>query len=197
MLRPGSNSPEDDRYTHGLLERLRAGDSEAGNELFAVHRERLLRAMRHALRPEMRGVLDEEELVQATLHKAVARLEGFEWRGKGAFLAWLVNMAVNRLRDEAKRRRVASHGSSSAVLAAVAAREGTPSEAAVRREEQDLLERGMDQLEELDRTLIINRKILEQDYQSLAVDLRMTEGAVRMRVHRAMNQLTRWVEQHS
>ena len=196
MVSTSPNDPEDERYTHGLLLRLQSGDTDAANELFAVHRERLLRAIRHNLAPEKRFALDEEELVQATLHKALGRLGQFTWRGKGAFLAWLVRMAVNLMRDEL-RRTPPGRENARDVLANTPVIQDTPSEAATSQEEQLLLERALDQLEELDRSLIVNRKILKQDYRSLAEDMNMTEGAVRMRVHRVMNRLTRWVELHS
>src|SRR5687767_7751011 len=95
---------EAQQSTRGLLGRIRAGDRRALELLFTVHRERLSRALRMRLAPHGQATIDLEELIQETLLVACIRLESFVWRGEGAFLAWIVQIAMHKATDEARRR---------------------------------------------------------------------------------------------
>jgi RNA polymerase sigma-70 factor (ECF subfamily) len=191
---------ESERHTFGLLERLRSGDQSAASELLSFQGDRLRRAIRARLPRESRHIVDEEEILQETICRALQNLERFEWRGKGAFLAWLVGIAVNTLREDAARtiargpvgeiQAVESEGLEHFVVSD----SQTPSRIVERLEDREFLEDALDRLDEEERTLIVRRQILEQDYVTLAEDLGITEGAVRTRVSRAMSKLARWVE---
>jgi len=191
---------ESERYTFGLLERFRSGDRSAAAELLSSQGERLRKAIRARLPKDSRFLVDEDEVLQETICRALQSLSRFEWRGKGAFLAWLVGIAVNTLREEAVRG--ASRGSPGRLpsrdsddLEHVAESDSrSPSRIAERLEDWHFLEDALDRLDEEERTLIVRRQILEQDYQTLAEDFGITEGAVRTRVSRAMSKLARWIE---
>lgn len=190
---------ESERYTFGLLERLRSGDQTAATELLSVQGERLRRAIRARLPRESRFLVDEEEILQETVCRALQNLARFEWRGKGAFLAWLVGIAVNALREEAARAGarapIGEFRAPDSDLDHVPGSDSrTPSRIVERLEDWQFLEDALDRLDEEERTLIVRRQILEQDYLTLAEDLGITEGAVRTRVSRAMSKLARWVE---
>ena len=201
MHEPGTR--ESERYTFGLLERLRSGDHAAASELLTAQGERLRRAIRARLPRDSRFLVDEEEILQETLCRALQNLSRFEWRGKGAFLAWLVGIAVNALREEATRTGIRRSVADSETTVAdhlerVAGSESqTPSRIAERLEDWQFLEDALDRLDEEERALIVRRQILEQDYITLAEDLGITEGAVRTRVSRAMSKLARWVERRA
>jgi RNA polymerase sigma-70 factor (ECF subfamily) len=190
--------PERERYTHGLLQRLLAGERAAGEELVRAHYEPLRRAVRPCFGRDLRGLLDEEELLQRTFLSALGSLERFEWRGQGAFLAWLKGIALNQLRAELGRRpgreRAAGGGEESAAVDAAPGREATPSQAASSREEEQRIEDALHALGEEDRELVVNRRLLGQDYASLAADLGISEGAVRTRLSRALNRMTVFLE---
>lgn len=108
----GGSAPRDRRLesTASLLVRSRAGDSSAREELAG----RYIMALRHfahgRLPSRARGMVDTDDLVQNTVTKALNHLERFEPRGEGAFLAYLRQILVNQIRDEARRcaRRPAS-----------------------------------------------------------------------------------------
>jgi RNA polymerase sigma-70 factor (ECF subfamily) len=189
-------SPEEEQSTLGLLERMRSGDRAAGDLLFRQHRARLMRALRARLVPEARFVVEREELVQETIRKALLSIDRFQWRGQGAFLAWLLQIATNTLQDLVRREAAGPLGRSldDSPIHALAHESGTPAAAAARSEELLLLERALDHLEEVERDAIVRRKILGQDYPSLAEDLGLSEGAARTRVSRAMAELTRWAQ---
>jgi RNA polymerase sigma factor (sigma-70 family) len=89
--------------TIALLDRARRGEEEA-RERLACRFLPLLRRWAHGrLPPRARGPLDTDDLVQVALMKALERLETFESRGEGAFLAYLRRILLNALRDELRR----------------------------------------------------------------------------------------------
>ena len=194
---------ESERYTFGLLEKLRSGDQAAAGELLSVQGDRLRRAIRARLPRESRYLVDEEEILQETVCRALQNLSRFEWRGKGAFLAWLVGIAVNALREEATRLGVRGPVADNQTMETdrldqVAVSESqAPSRIVERLEDWKFLEDALDRLDDEERGLIVRRQILEQDYVTLAEDLGITEGAVRTRVSRAMSKLARWVEKRA
>lgn len=191
-------SVEEEQSTLGLLERMRSGDRAAGEALFRQHRTRLLRALRARIAPEARFLVEREELVQETLFKALSSLDRFRWRGQGAFLAWLLQIATHKLQDLLRREAGGPierlDAASAERIADLASDSGTPSAAAARTEQMELLELALDRLPEVERDAIVRRKILGQDYASLADDLGLSEGAARMRVSRAMAELSRRVQ---
>lgn len=191
--------PEDpaaERHTRGLLERLLAGDRAAAETLFEIHREPLRRAIRPYFGRELRGVLDEDELLQRTYLRALLSIERFEWRGRGAFLAWLKGIALNLLRKElAAREAMGREVEGGDELAQRApGREGTPSEAAMLREKEERLEDALHALSEEERELVTARLFLGQDYASLAADLGISEGGVRTKYSRALSRISRYLE---
>lgn len=198
MVEQRNPFPEDERYTHGLLQRLLAGDRAAGEELVRAHYEPLRRAVRPYFGRELRRVLEEEELLQRAFLRALGSLERFEWRGKGAFLAWMKGIALNQVRAELARRggheRAPGDEEAEPLVERLPGREGTPSQALALREEEQRIEDALLSLSEEERELVTNRKLLGQDYASLAEDLGISEGAVRTKLSRALNRMTVYLE---
>ena len=62
------------------------------------------------------------------------------------------------------------------------------------QEQVELVERALGVLDELARNLVVSRRMLGQDYRSLALDHGISEGAVRMRLSRALNRMSRAIE---
>ena len=84
--RPGGSAGAagDVESTFNLIERARAGDSEALDRLFARHRKPLQRWASGRLPKWARDIADTEDLVQETLLQTFKRIEGFEPRRVGA-----------------------------------------------------------------------------------------------------------------
>ena len=62
---------DEDGRTAELLERAAQGDREALDELFRMHRERLLLMVRMRLHPRMRGRVDASDVVQEACLEAM------------------------------------------------------------------------------------------------------------------------------
>lgn len=86
-----------------LIARARAGDTPAGQRLLARLLPVLRRWARHRFPAKLRDARDTEDLVQDVLLRAFRRIDSFENRGEGAFLAYLRQILLNAVKDEARR----------------------------------------------------------------------------------------------
>jgi len=195
--------------TPGLLDRLRKGDSTAATELFALHSARLHLAVRLTFPHELRRLLDEDDIVQAVMIKAMRNLPGFSYTSPGSFRRWLLTIAGNAIRDEIKfhrsaRRdhRRAEHLESAAdndgaVGERIAARQTTPSQHAMGNEAVRRLEGGLDALSADDRELLIDHLVIELDLDAIAAKHGRTREAVRVAIHRARARLAAFFDRGS
>src|SRR5688572_18670401 len=101
---PSSLSPGPDS-TFELIRRVRAGDREALDRLFARHLAPLRRWASGRLPRGVRDLADTDDLVQDTLLKTLKTMEGFEPRRVGALQAYLRQAVLNRVRDEFRHKR--------------------------------------------------------------------------------------------
>lgn len=92
--------------TTELLAQVRAGDQEALERLLRTYGPLLTRWAHGRLPATSRGLSDTEDLVQITLIRVLGKLETFEVRHPGAFLAYLRRGLLNNLRNEIRH---ASH----------------------------------------------------------------------------------------
>src|SRR5262245_32467090 len=100
---PSAPRGTDPSTSLSLLERARAGDSTALNDLLARYVPRLERWPSGRLPGWARDLCDTHDLVQDTLIRAFKGLDRFEPRGDGAIGAYLRQAVLNRLRDEIRR----------------------------------------------------------------------------------------------
>lgn len=101
---PGQPNPLENTAT--LLLRVRMGDDAARERLFARYLPVLRRWAHHRLPRSARDLRDTDDLVQDTLLGALRRLDQFEHRGEGAFLAYLRQILLNAIRDGLRRTAV-------------------------------------------------------------------------------------------
>jgi RNA polymerase sigma-70 factor (ECF subfamily) len=88
-----SNSEEINK----LIERMRAGDPEAINQLFAHYRQQLVGMLRGRLDERLRGRLDASDVVQDALREATRRLGGYLASEPVPFGLWLRQIALDHL----------------------------------------------------------------------------------------------------
>lgn len=86
-----------------LVDRLKHGDLQAREQLFARCLP-LLRQWAHGRLPAYaRDLTDTNDLVQVTLIRALNRIDDFRVEQRGSFLAYLRSILLNALRDEIRR----------------------------------------------------------------------------------------------
>jgi len=176
--------------TRSLLEEARSGNEQAVDLLFERYLPFLRRWARGRLPGWARGVADTDDLVQDTLLRTLRNLDHFEYQREKAFLSYLCQGALNRVRDEirsARRRPVVEDTASQ-----LPAREPSPIEQVVGAETLARYESARDGLKPADREAAFARIELGLDYREIAELLgKPTPDAARMAVTRALVRLAR------
>jgi RNA polymerase sigma-70 factor (ECF subfamily) len=175
--------------TATLLELARAGDEAARDRLLARYLPLLRRWARGRLPGYARGAVDTDDLVQITLLRALKRLDAFEPRREGAFLAYLRRILLNRIRDQIRHAGTvpATEPVSSGVL------DPAPSqiERAVGRERLEAYERALACLPDRQQEAIILRVEMGLSHRDIAEALGCASAnAARMFVARAIVRLS-------
>jgi RNA polymerase sigma-70 factor (ECF subfamily) len=186
---PDQPAPADDP-TSDLLDRARAGDDEALNQLFARHIPRLKRWASGRLPRWARDIADTTDLVHDTVIVAIKHLDRFEARGDGALQAYLRQGIINRVRNEL--RKLAARGAAATLDTGVADEGTSPLDAAIAQQALDRYDEGLDRLTPDEREAVISRLEFGLSYAELAEALgKPTANAARMTVVRALTKLAR------
>jgi RNA polymerase sigma-70 factor (ECF subfamily) len=182
--------------TQTLLQRIRAGEASARDQLLSRYLP-LLRAWAHGRLPAgARGMADTDDLVQITLIRALNRLEAFEYRHEGGFLAYLRHSVLNAVRQEIRRaRRKPVDGpvgdSQPDLLESVTAR-------VIRRETMEHYEQALMELTEDQREAVMLRLEFGLSYPEVAEALgKPSANAARMLVVRGLVTLAELMAPHA
>jgi RNA polymerase sigma-70 factor (ECF subfamily) len=144
-----------------------------------------------------------EDIVQSVFSKLAVKLRAGEYVEEGKFEAYLFRVAMNRIRDEGRRRSrsrefvtnlEATRNSGEQVEPPVAdPLSGSPADHAARRtqeqHEHNLLREALAQLPEADREVIELRHHGGMSFQQLSLVLEEPIGTILARHHRALRKL--------
>ena len=185
---PKTAAPGSVDLTADLLDRARAGDEAALNELFERHLPTLRRWAHGRLPRWARDIADTTDLVQETILETLKRLDRFENRGDGALQAYLRQAVMNRIRNEL--RKVAIRGASQTLDSAVQDEGTSPLDAAIAHEVMDRYDAALQRLKPEEREAVISRVEFDLSYGELAEVLgKPSPNAARMAVVRALVRL--------
>lgn len=173
-----------------LLDRIRAGDGTAREQLFRRVLPALHRWAHRRLPPGARDLADTADLVQVTVGRALARLEHFEHRGEGAFLGYLRQILLNVIRDE--YRRAARGPRREALDETMAGPARSLLDRTIDRDALERYERALAALGEEARKAVLLRVEFGYSHQRIAEAIgKPSADAARMTVARAMVELAR------
>jgi RNA polymerase sigma-70 factor (ECF subfamily) len=82
-----------------LIDRAVHGDQAALERLMLAHYDELARRVEQRLPRSLQSVVGADDIVQSTYAQVFAKIDQYEHRDDGSFLAWLLAIAENRLRD--------------------------------------------------------------------------------------------------
>ena len=167
------------------MERCKRGDEVAWKELVELtHREVYTLCLRILNDPS-----DAAEATQDAYLKAWRGLRGF--RGDAQFTTWLYrvasNAAISKHRSR-RRRRVYEVGAEDELLSAMPAAGSVEGTAEVRRDVQEL-EGAIRALPDHYRSAVVLRDVYGLSIEEIAKELKITETAAKVRVHRARKKL--------
>jgi RNA polymerase sigma-70 factor (ECF subfamily) len=195
---------ETDDDTDRLLADVVRGDADARRRLLDGHRGRLLRAIARRLDRRLAARLDASDVVQDVLAEADRRLDDYAARRPLPFYPWLRHLADERLAAlhrrhvKARRRSVEreqplawplSHESATALADRLIDRGSRPGSRVVRDELRRQVHAALAQLSDADRAVLVLRHLEQRPTAEVARLLGSTDGAVRVRVVRALARL--------
>lgn len=146
----------------------------------------------------LRNEAEAEDAAQETAIKVYRNLHNF--RGDSQFRTWVLSIARNealgRLRREESRREdsleaLTDDQSGDYTPAFLTSWREVPTEALERKELGDILRKAIDGLPVIYRNVLLLRDIEEMDVRETAAALGITEGTVKVRLHRARALLQR------
>ena len=176
--------------TSVLIARIQAGHHEAREILYARYLPLLKRWARHRLPQGARDLRDTDDLVQDTLLRTLTRLQSFEDRGEGAFLAYLRQGLLNAVRDDLRRATARPHRvdlDDSLLDPATSTLDRL-----IGRDQLERIERGLGKLTPEQREAILLRIEFGFSHQQVAEALgKPSANAARMTVARALLELAR------
>ncbi|MCB1560203.1 MAG: sigma-70 family RNA polymerase sigma factor [Xanthomonadales bacterium] len=174
--------------TATLLAHVRAGDEGARERLCATYLPMLRRWASGRLPAQARDLAETDDMVQITLMRALNRIDEFQPRHEGAFLAYLRQIMLNNIRAEI--RRVASLPPRSELVQEPPANAPELADQMAQLQLMEQYEAALEQLGESQREAVMLRVEFGFSYAEIAQALNIpSANAARMCVCRALEKL--------
>ena len=190
----------DSTVTQALLEKVRAGDAAALEQLFARHRPYLRRVIEARLDRKLSARVDASDVIQETQLDAARRIEKFLDLGSTPFKVWLRKTAHERLLDIRRRHVGAARRSvereteladrTALEFAQLLTRSASTPSRLVSKEELVLrVRRAVAELPAVDREILLMRTLEGLSYSEVGYILDIDPDAARKRHGRALMRL--------
>lgn len=168
---------------NALMLNVKNGNLDHLGLLFERHHRALLGFLFH-----MTGHKEQsEDMVQTVFYRMLKYRHTF--RGDGEFRTWMYHLARNVVHDHGRTQK-RSVKEAELVEGVMDISGGADADENLRRKQDQLmLRQALNQLSEESREILVLSKFQELRYQEIASILDISEGAVKVRVHRAMSQL--------
>lgn len=177
-----------------VVRRAQEGDVSAYEVLVKTHQHRVLAVVGGILR----GSEDVEDVAQQTLAKAFFSIKRFDFRS--AFGTWLYKIAVNECWDHLRKKKVRrlvyeSDLSEEQLRKLDAVPESSfgghrhREDASRRVEQQQILERLMEELDERDQTMLVMKEVEGFSVEEIGEILGLNVNTVKVRLFRARDRL--------
>ena len=166
------------------LQRAAGGDEDAWRTIIERYSGRVFGLIRYQC-----GNADlAEEITQSVFCTMAEKIVGYTESGR--FESWLFRIAINRLRDEMRRRkRHARPVEEEKLIGMAGAIEVEPDRDDARRQDTGALREAMAQLPEADQRIVYLRHYGELSFRQIADILDQPLGTVLARQHRALKKL--------
>ncbi len=166
-----------------LIRAAGGGDEDAWTRLVDLYARRVFALARsRRMSPEMA-----EEITQSVFATVATKLTAGEYTERGRFESWLFRVAMNRVRDEVRRRKRQAAPTEPGAFALDEAPESTPTGGD--REELSRLRLAMEELGEADREIVELRHHAQMSFKQIAEQLGEPMGTLLARHHRALKKL--------
>ncbi|WP_250847077.1 sigma-70 family RNA polymerase sigma factor [Aquisphaera insulae] len=189
--------------TQDLLERTRLGEASARNELLELHPCDVHRTIHSRLDRRLASQVDVSDVVQEVLIEANRRLDTYLDEGPISFRAWLRQLEGDRIVDahsshvaagkrSVTRENVGHHlpgASSLGLFGPHLSDASSPSCRLMKDEDREQVQREIENLPTKDREVLVMRHQEQLSTAEIADALGIAEGAVKVRLLRAVLRL--------
>jgi RNA polymerase sigma factor (sigma-70 family) len=165
-----------------LMEKVKSGDVDKLGMLYDRHKKMLFGYFyRQTCVPET-----SEDLVQNVFYRILRYRQQF--RNEGKFSSWMYSIAhhvfLDHLKNQKKRKEYSIHG-----LKSDTKEPSYDDDHSEQFERRELLEKAMGQLSDEQREALILSRFHDLKYKEIAEIVNCTEGTVKVRIFRALDQL--------
>ena len=168
---------------NAIMLKVKAGDLDRMGLLFQRYHRQLYGFLYHMTYQREAA----EDMVQQVFYKMLKYRHNFT--GSGEFIHWMYAIARNVLKDQGKRKKLAMATSSVEDMADWIPGSTNIEEQLHRKQAAQGLQQAMGRLSDDEREILSLSRFQELKHQEIAQILNISEGAVKVRVHRAMCQL--------
>jgi RNA polymerase sigma-70 factor, ECF subfamily len=176
-----ANMPADEQ---GILDRIRAGEIDAVQELFNEHRTRIYRVC--LLYTD--NADDAKDVLQETFLRAYKSVGRF--RGDSSFTTWLtriaINICLNLKRDRKSSETLEEERVDAAQYQIVRSHDGDPEERLKGRELRERIMALVDTLPPRERMAFVLKHFEEMKIREISEIMKISEGTVKSFLHRAV-----------
>lgn len=130
---------------------------------------------------------ESDDLVQTVFMNMIRSRATFT--GSHKFETWMYTIARNALKDHYRKNKKSAAFVDAEQVEDQLQDAATADDKIHKREEERLLKKALELLNETDRELIILSRYKEMKYQEIGALLNLSEGAIKVRIHRAVKQL--------
>ncbi len=183
-----------------LLAQARSGDGSALWRLTEQMRPYLKAMVRRDVGPQLASKVDDSDIVQQALVRAVDKFADFDGADVAQWQAWLVTIAQNEARNTIRfwhqhrrnaRREMETTGSHSQWFPAD---QSSPSQVAMRRERAAKLMRAIHELPEDQQQLLFWRHFDNLSHKQISERLGISEAATRQRWKSVLDRLNKLLD---
>ena len=164
------------------------GDEAAWRTLVEAYSPRVFALIRAQCRDEELA----EEITQSTFCTIATKLAGYDEVGR--FESWLMRIAMNRLRDEMRRRKRHARPASESTLVGLAGEVDPPDRADDHGLPEGDLRTAIERLPDADREILYLRHVGGLSFKQLAEALETPMGTLLARHHRALKKVREMLE---
>jgi RNA polymerase sigma-70 factor, ECF subfamily len=195
----------DSIITHELVKLAVGGDRGAWDQLMTENRPRLRRMVALRMDPRLQGRIDPSDVIQESYIDAARRLPEYAKNPSLPLFLWLRSLAGQKLVDQHRRhlgarardagREVPFYGnacpdaSTANIASQFLSASSTPSETAMRVEQNARLEEALNSLEPIDREILALRHFEQLSNGEVAEVLGLDKSAASKRYARALLRL--------
>ncbi len=169
---------------NALMLQVKSGDVDRMGLLFERHHRALFGFLYHMLGGSRAS---SEDLVQNVFYRMLKYRHTYS--GEGEFRTWMYHLARNVLADHVRQNRHAVRHADVADLAETLAGGHLADASLEQAQETAQLHQALARLSPDHREVLVLSRFQELKYGEIATLLNTTEGAVKVRVHRALNEL--------